>query len=91
LRRSNRKKVWRFDPNRKGRGKVWVWVPPKKSPADQIRDEEDVTLSEAEVLAIMAANADAICYRCKVRFKDHRGADHLFFEEAGDAPDEEYN
>ena len=91
MRSLTKKKHWRIDPNRKGRGKVWVWVPPQKSLADQIRNGEDIMISEAEFLKVLAANADVICYRCKVRFKDHRGADHMFFDEPGDAPDEEFN
>jgi hypothetical protein len=91
LRRSNKKKIWRIDPKRKGRGKVWVWVPPQKSLADKIRDGDDIMLSEEQFLEILAANADAVCYRCKVRLKDHRGSDHVFFEQPDEAPDEESN
>lgn len=52
---------------------------------------DDDYISEADFLAVLAANADAICYRCKVRLKDHHNADHLFFEELDEAPDEEFN
>jgi hypothetical protein len=53
------------------------------------RDDEIISLSDFE--AMLALHADAICYRCKVRLKDHRDADHLFFEEPDEAPDEESN
>ena len=55
------------------------------------RTGDDDYISEADFLEVLAANADAICYRCKVRFKDHRDADHLFFEELDEAPDHEFN
>ena len=42
-------------------------------------------------LPLLAEHADAVCFRCKVRLKDHRNADHLFFEDPEDAPDEEFN
>lgn len=53
--------------------------------------EEDVRISFSDCEAILAQHADAICFRCKVRLKDHRHADHLFFEEPDEAPDEESN
>jgi len=40
---------------------------------------------------IVAEHADAVCFRCKVRLKEHRGADHLFFEHPDEAPEEESN
>jgi hypothetical protein len=53
--------------------------------------EEDERISVSDFETIMAQHADAICFRCKVRLKNHRDADHLFFEEPDEAPDEESN
>ncbi|HKD65751.1 MAG TPA: hypothetical protein VKB84_02840 [Candidatus Binataceae bacterium] len=55
------------------------------------RSKDDDLISVQDFLAILNQHADAICFRCKVRLKDHQGADHLFFEEADEAPDEESN
>ena len=85
--RRNKKRVWNI-PERGWRGNIWVNLP-SKSGADRTGDDDYI--SEADFLEVLAANADAICYRCKVRFKDHRNADHLFFEELDEAPDEEFN
>ncbi len=56
-----------------------------------IKDQDDDLISVAECEAILAEHADAVCFRCKVRLRDHRGADHLFFEEPDEAPEEESN
>ncbi len=85
--RSNKKRVWSI-PNRRWRGNIWTWFPDEKA-ADKTGDDDYI--SEADFLKVLAANADAVCYRCKVPLKNHRGADHLFFEELDEAPDEEFN
>ena len=35
--------------------------------------------------------ANPRCHRCKRRWREHRGADHLFFDHPDDAPDQENN
>ncbi len=85
--RANKKRVWNIT-DLKWRGNTWVFTPAKNQPR---RTGENDYISEADFLEVLAANADAICYRCKVRFKDHRNADHLFFEELDEAPDDEFN
>jgi hypothetical protein len=52
-------------------------------------DDEFITKKEFE--AILAKHADAICFRCKVRLRDHADADHFFFESEDEMPDEENN
>ena len=86
--RASKKRVWNI-PDRGWRGSKYPGSTPGKSQADRTGDDDHI--SEADLLEVLAANADAICYRCKVRFKDHRDADHLFFEELDEAPDEEFN
>ncbi len=54
-------------------------------------DDDDEMISVSDFEAMLAQHANAICYRCKVRLKDHGYADHLFFEEPDEAPDEESN
>jgi hypothetical protein len=51
----------------------------------------DELISIRDFLTVLDQHADAVCFRCKVHLKDHRSADHLFFEEPDEAPDEEYN
>jgi hypothetical protein len=53
--------------------------------------KDDELISVRDFLAILDQHADSICFRCKVRLKNHHGADHLFFEEPDEAPDEESN
>lgn len=84
--RANKKRVCNIR-ERKSPGDT-TFAPPK-SQAE--RTGENDYISEDDFLEVLAANADAICYRCKVRFKDHRDADHLFFEELDEAPDDEFN
>ena len=84
--RANKKRVWSI-PDQRWHGNIWISTPAK----GQDRTGDDDYISEADFLEVLAANADAICYRCKVRFKDHRNADHLFFEELDEAPDDEFN
>ncbi len=56
--------------------------------ADKKKDE---LISVGEVAEILAEHAEAVCFRCKLRLKDHRNADHLFFEHPDEAPEEESN
>jgi len=44
-----------------------------------------------EVQEIFVEHAEAVCFRCKLRLKDHGGADHLFFEHPNEVPEEECN
>lgn len=54
-------------------------------------DEHDELISLREFEAILDEHADAICFRCKVPLKQHLEADHLFFEDPEDAPEQESN
>jgi hypothetical protein len=54
-------------------------------------EDDDELISVRDFEAMLADHANAICFRCKVPLKDHTGADHLFFEEPDEAPDEESN
>ena len=54
-------------------------------------DKDDDMISVRDFEAMLEHHGDAVCFRCKVRLKQHRGADHLFFEDPEDAPDEESN
>jgi hypothetical protein len=38
---------------------------------------------------IIAEHSDAVCFRCRLRLRYHRGADHLFFERPNEAPEEQ--
>ena len=55
------------------------------------KDKGDELISVEELEAMLAKHADAICFRCGVRLKDHGGADHAFFEHPDEVPDEESN
>jgi hypothetical protein len=48
-----------------------------------------VTPREIEMLQLLLAAC--VCYRCKINYRDHGGADHLFFEFPEDLPPEESN
>ncbi|HEV3114025.1 MAG TPA: hypothetical protein VGY99_26345 [Candidatus Binataceae bacterium] len=54
-------------------------------------NKDDELISVLDVEAILEHHADAICFRCKMPLKQHHAADHLFFEDQEDAPDEECN
>jgi predicted ArsR family transcriptional regulator len=70
---------------------AYVITPRGQAKSAGKREEDDEMVSVADFEAMLAEHADAVCFRCKVRLKDHRGADHLFFEDPEDAPDEEFN
>ena len=42
-------------------------------------------LTELEIRTIMALLSDLICWRCEIRYRDHRDADHLFYDDPQDA------
>jgi hypothetical protein len=48
-------------------------------------------VTELEMGIIRAQLADLICCRCKLRYRDHAAADHLFFYNPEDIPFEERN
>ena len=54
-------------------------------------NKSDELIFVGEVAEILAEHAEAVCFRCKLRLKDHRNADHLFFEHPDEAPEEESN
>jgi hypothetical protein len=66
-------------------------MPMRRERAMAKRNKHDELISVRDFEAMLDEHAEAICFRCKVRLKDHRGADHLFFEEPDEAPDEESN
>ncbi len=47
------------------------------------------TAADAE--ALRKSLADRICYRCKQKYRDHRDADHFFFEYVEDPEPEDAN
>jgi hypothetical protein len=47
------------------------------------------TAADAE--ALRKSLADCICYRCKQKYRDHRDADHCFFEYVEDPEPEDAN
>jgi hypothetical protein len=55
------------------------------------RNKDDELISVRDFEAILEYHADAICFLCKVPLKQHHAADHLFFEDPEEAPDEESN
>lgn len=55
------------------------------------RNEDHDLISVQDFEAMLEEHANAICFRCKVPLKQHRAADHLFFEDPAEAPDEESN
>jgi predicted ArsR family transcriptional regulator len=69
---------------------VYIIRPEREAPISKGK-KGDALVSVRDFEAMLVAHADAVCYRCKVRLKDHRDADHLFFEEPDEAPDEEFN
>jgi hypothetical protein len=63
----------------------------KLEPVMAKRNKDDELISVRDFEAILDEHADAICFRCKVPLKQHHTADHLFFEDPDEAPDEESN
>jgi len=56
-----------------------------------MKGKGDELISLEELEAALALHQDAVCCRCKLRLKDHSGADHLFFERPDEAPEQESN
>jgi predicted ArsR family transcriptional regulator len=84
-------RVERTDHVLAGASRCAYLITPERESAMPKKKKGDEMVSVRDFEAIMAAHANAVCYRCKVRLKDHRGADHQFFEEPDEAPDEEFN
>jgi hypothetical protein len=64
---------------------------PRRAEGADVKGKGDELISLEELEAVLSFTQDAVCYRCKVRFKDHSRADHLFFEHPDEAPEEESN
>ena len=50
-----------------------------------------LSLTAADVQALRKSLADCICYLCKRKYRDHRHADHRFFEHVDDVDPKEAN